>query len=61
MKKLEVKKEDLIYNLNLIKDKLSGKSEILAVVKANGMGLGLVDYTKFLIEEGINFFRSCKF
>lgn len=56
MKKLEIKKEDLIYNLNLIKEKLSGKSEILAVVKANGMGLGLVEYTKFLIEQGINFF-----
>lgn len=56
MKILEVKKEDLKYNLNLVKDKLSGKSEILAVVKGNGMGLGLVEYTQFLLEEGVKFF-----
>lgn len=56
MKILEIKKEDLKYNLNLIKDKLSGKSNIIAVVKANGMGLDLVKYTKFLVSEGISFF-----
>ena len=61
MKKLEIRKEDLIYNLNLIKEKLSGKSEILAVVKANGIGLGLVEYTKFLIEQEINFFGVANF
>ena len=56
MKKVEVNKEDLKYNLNLIKNRIAGKSEIIAVVKANGMGLDLVKYTKFLIEEGIKFF-----
>lgn len=56
MKKLEVKKEDLIYNLNLIKNKISGKTDIIAVVKANGMGLGIVEYSKFLEEQGIDFF-----
>ena len=56
MKKVEVNKEDLSYNVNLIKNRIAGKSEIIAVVKANGMGLDLVKYTKFLIEEGIKFF-----
>lgn len=56
MKKLEVSKEDLRYNLNLIKNRLSGKAEIIAVVKANGMGLDLVKYTEFLVQEGIKFF-----
>ena len=56
MKKLAVRKEDLKYNLNLIKNKLSEKAGIIAVVKANGMGLDLVQYTKFLVEEGIDFF-----
>ena len=56
LKKLEISKEDLKYNLNLIKDKLSEKSEIIAIVKGNGMGLDLVEYTKFLVDEGINFF-----
>ncbi len=56
MKKFEISKDDLRYNLNLISEKLSGKAEIIAVVKVNGMGLDLVKYTKFLIEEGINYF-----
>ena len=56
MKKLEVRKEDLIFNLNLIRNKINGKSEIIAVVKGNGMGLGLIKFTKFLIDQGIKFF-----
>ena len=53
MKKLEIKKEDLIYNLNLIKNRLNGKADIIAVVKANGMGLDLIQFSKFLINNGI--------
>ena len=56
MRVLQINKEDLKFNLNLIENKLSSKSKIIAVVKANGMGLDLVEYTKFLIEEGIEFF-----
>ena len=56
MRVLEIKKEDLKYNLNLIKDKLSGSNTgIIAVVKGNGMGLDLIEYSKFLIDQGINF------
>ncbi|MBR2290545.1 MAG: alanine racemase [Clostridia bacterium] len=55
MKKLEVKKEDVIYNLNLIRNRLNDKAEIIAVVKANGMGLGLVSFSRFLIENGVTF------
>ena len=56
MKILEISKQDLKYNLNLIKNRIAGKTEIIGVVKANGMGLDLVKYTKFLAKEGINFF-----
>ena len=56
MKRLEINNEDLKYNLELIKNRLSSKSRIIAVVKANGMGLGLVEYAKFLSKEGIDFF-----
>lgn len=53
MKKLEIKKDDLIYNLNFLKQLVSEKTKIIAVVKANGVGLGIVEYSKFLIENGI--------
>jgi len=56
LKKLAVRKEDLKYNLNLIRNHLSGKAGIIAVVKANGMGLDIVQYAQFLMEEGIEFF-----
>lgn len=53
MKKLEIVIDDLKHNLNLIK-KSAGDSKIIAVVKANGMGLDLVEYSKFLTANGIH-------
>jgi alanine racemase len=56
MKKLEIKKEDLEKNLNVIKKIISDNNEntkIIAVVKANGMGLDLIQYSEFLISKGI--------
>ena len=63
MKKLIVSREDLKNNISIIKkiantagqDEFTTKPRIIAVVKGNGMGLGLVEYSKFLVENGIDF------
>lgn len=52
MKKLEIEINDLKHNLNLIKEHSNG-TEIIAVVKANGMGFDLIKYSKFLVDNGI--------
>lgn len=60
MKVLEINKEDLIHNINIIKkinkveDGLKSP-EIIAVVKGNAYGLGLVEFSKILVEQGIEF------
>ena len=60
MKVLEINKEELIHNINIIKkinkveDGLKSP-EIIAVVKGNAYGLGLVEFSKILIEQGIEF------
>lgn len=63
MKKLEISKKDLKHNISILKKLVkdngkddSGKqTEIIAVVKANGMGLGLVQISKLLVENGIKY------
>ena len=63
MKSLVINREDLKHNIRKIKEiaKETGRQnnhkpiQIIAVVKGNGYGLGLVEYSKFLIDNGINF------
>lgn len=54
MKKLVIEVEDLKYNINKIKKNTNSK--IIAVIKSNGYGLGLIPYSKILIEEEIKTF-----
>lgn len=59
MKKLEISKKDLKNNIEIIKKMNNNtpgkvKPEIIAVVKANGVGLNLIQYSKFLVKNGIN-------
>ena len=55
MKKLEISKENLINNINIIKSIANEQNnKIIAVVKANGMGLDLIKYSKILLENGID-------
>lgn len=58
MKALVVERKNLKHNLKIIKEiinKDEKKTRIIAVIKGNGYGLGLVEYAQFLIDNGIDF------
>lgn len=62
MKELIINKSDLLSNINEIKKNIPDNNyTIIAVVKGNGYGLGLIPYTKFLSENGIHFFAVADF
>ncbi|MCI8290834.1 MAG: alanine racemase [Clostridia bacterium] len=54
MKVLEINSKDLEHNINKIKER-AGKSKVIAVVKGNGYGLGLIEFSSFLINKGIDY------
>jgi len=57
MSVLLIDKENLKNNIELIKCiSRESNTKIIAVVKGNGYGIGIVEYTKLLIENGIDFF-----
>ena len=63
MKSLVINKQDLKHNIKRIKEiaEETGRNDdhknikIIAVVKGNGYGLGLIPYSKMLIDNGISF------
>jgi len=62
--KLVIDKEDLKHNIEQIKKSINKKGKndngepvkIIAIVKGNAYGMGIVEYTKLLIDNGISFF-----
>lgn len=59
MKKLEINSEDLKNNIEIVKKIASSnpnkKPVIIGVVKGDGIGLDLKEYTRFLVDNGIDF------
>lgn len=55
MTTLTINKQALIHNINVVK-KVSDQSTIIAVLKGNGYGLGLISFAHLLEQEGIHHF-----
>ena len=56
MKTLVVETEKIKHNLKIIKEiieKNNQKTKIIAVIKGNGYGLGLIEYAQLLVDNGI--------
>lgn len=59
MKTLVVESTNLKHNLKIVREiieKNNPETKIIAVIKGNGYGLGLVEYAQFLVDNGIDFF-----
>lgn len=62
MNELIINKKDLLHNINEIKSRVNEKDyTLIAVVKGNAYGLGIIEFTNFLIENGFNFFAVASF
>lgn len=55
MKQYVINKSDLLHNIDIIKDRASS-STVIAVLKGNGYGIGLIPFARLLSEKGIDFF-----
>lgn len=56
MSELIISKDDLVHNINVIKGLENDDYTIIAVVKGNGYGCGLLNYVNILKANGINYF-----
>ena len=59
MKALVVETQNLKHNLKTVREiieKNNKQTKIIAVIKGNGYGIGLVEYAEFLADNGIDFF-----
>ncbi|MCX8132045.1 MAG: alanine racemase [Clostridia bacterium] len=54
MKTLVIEKDKLVSNIQCIKNMTS--STIIAVLKGNGYGLGIIEFARILLENGIDYF-----
>lgn len=59
MKTLVVETQKLKHNLKTVREiieKNNPETKIIAVIKGNGYGLGLVEYAQFLVDNGVELF-----
>ena len=66
MKQLVINREDLRHNINKIKNYVkeiskNDKYTIIGIVKGNGYGLDLIEYSKFLLNNGIEYLAVATF
>lgn len=52
---LEIEMDNLIFNINKIREKVNNR-EIMAVVKANSYGFGAKETVRYLSEHGVESF-----
>ena len=55
MKYLEIKKDDLIFNIQKLKSHVA-PAKIIAVLKGNAYGLDMVKFGYVLLENGVDLF-----
>lgn len=57
MNELIINRNDLLHNIKEIKSKVNENNyTLIAVVKGNAYGLGMIEFTKFLVENGFHYF-----